>query len=296
MNVSRLDLRRIQWPIDNNHVMKPQLWRRFIGTWSAALAISCAPALEPHIVTLPQPGVPPVEHVSDIDDYRVAAVTIARLVEQEVGVAQFPVTFHFFPNQEAFEAKLLEVGYVAMLARDTAREMTAIGGYQGVLLNESKLVPLSWVDRVALLAHEMTHCLQYELGGGKRGASDQWLREGFADWISMRVLERLRVLRRGDFRRQKIDEFRNGGSRIFRLEQMATFPQWVSVSSRSGGATYLQAFLAADFLIERHGMAALIAYFTRFARSDDRLANFRITFREELPVFESALAARLRRL
>lgn len=33
----------------------------------------------------------------------------------------------------------------------------AIGGHRGVLLNEAKLAPRSWIDRVALFAHELTH-------------------------------------------------------------------------------------------------------------------------------------------
>jgi hypothetical protein len=165
-----------------------------------------------------------------------------------------------------------------------------------VLLNESKLVTLSWADRVALLAHELTHSLQYELGGGKRGASDQWLREGFADWTAMRVVERLGVLRRGELRRQRIEAFRSGGERIWPLAEMVTFPQWVALSARSDGESYLQAFFAVDFLVERHGVPAILDYFSRFARSDDRLGNFRATFGEELASFEKALAARLRRL
>ena len=260
------------------------------------LAVSCGPALQPHAVTLPQPNVRPAERATEIDDYRVAIVTVARLIEQEVGVPQFPVTFHFFPDEAAFEAKLLEVGYEPALARNAAREMVAIGGHRGVLLNESKLLGRSWIDRVALFAHELTHSLQYELGGGRRGASDQWMREGFADWISMRVLERLGAARPGDLRRHRIEEFRRRGSTTVPFEEMATFRQWVDVSARSEGATYLQAFLATDFLIERHGMSALISYFSGFARSDDRLGIFRRTFGQELRAFEKALLARVRRL
>ena len=262
-------------------VMRRPALRQGAALALGVIAVSCAPALEPHVVVLPQPDVRPVDHISDVTNYRVAMVTIAKLVAEEVGLPQFPVTFHFFPDEAAFEKKLLEVGYEPALAREAAREMLAIGGHRGVLLNEAKLFPRSWVDRVALFAHELTHSLQYELGGGRRGASDQWLREGFADWVSMRVLERLRVVPRGDIRRQRIDDFRNGGSRTVPLDQMATFPQWVALSARTDGATYLQAFLAADFLIERHGMPALIAYFSRFARSDDRLGNYRQTFGQD---------------
>ena len=263
---------------------------------AGALALSCSAPLEPRVITAPQPGVKPAAFIADISDYDVAATTIAWMVEQEVGVAPFPVSFRFFPTPQAFEAMLLQVGYDAQLARETSLEMRAVGGHRAVLLNESKLVTLSWPDRVALLAHELTHTLQYELGGGRRGASDQWLREGFADWVSIRVLERLRVQPRGDLRRQRIEEFREDGSRISPLSAMVTFPEWVRLSTRTQGSSYLQAFLAVDFLIERHGMRAIVDYFSRFASSDDRLGNFRATFGEDLAAFEKTLIARLRRI
>jgi hypothetical protein len=190
---------------------------------------------------------------------------------------------------------LLEVGFDPKLARDTARNLRAVGGYRGVLLNDSKLVSLSWPDRVALLAHEMTHSVQYELGGGRRGTSDQWLREGFADWVSLRLIERLGGAARGELRWQRIAEFRESG-RTWPLAEMVTFPQWVALSVRSDGASYVQAYLAADFLIERNGIQTVNGYFARFAESEDRLGNFRAVFGQELPAFEKMLIARLRRL
>jgi hypothetical protein len=50
-----------------------------------------------------------------------------------------------------------------------------------------------------------------------------------------------------------------------------------------------------DFLLERHGVPAMLDYFRRFAASDDRAANFRAAFGEDLETFEAALSARLRR-
>jgi hypothetical protein len=44
-----------------------------------------------------------------------------------------------------------------------------------------------------LLAHELTHTVQYELGGGHRGTSDQWLREGFAGVRRATIVDRYRA-------------------------------------------------------------------------------------------------------
>jgi hypothetical protein len=51
--------------------------------------------------------------------------------------------------------------------------------------------------------------------------------------------------------------------------------------------------LAAGLLVERHGAPALVAYFERFGTSDDRLANFRLAFGEDLPAFEQRFNAYL---
>jgi hypothetical protein len=50
-----------------------------------------------------------------------------------------------------------------------------------------------------------------------------------------------------------------------------------------------------DLLLERHGLAAVVDYFKRFASSDDRAGNFRAAFGEDPDAFETALNVRLSR-
>lgn len=243
---------------------------------------------------MPEPGLKPVSRMEQIFDYRTAAVTVASVSEHVLGFPQFPVTFRFYPHRDAFERALLESGYDAALARSTAKMMTAVGGHRGVLLDGSKLDVLPWPERVALLAHEMGHSLQYELGGGWRGTSDQWLREGFAEWLAVRVLQRLEHVRMDGVRRARRSDLRAAGrSRVPPLAELVTFPQWVQAGERYGGGIYTMSFLAVDFLIERHGVPAVLDYFKRFAASQDRMANFRAVFGEDLHGFEAALLAAL---
>ena len=70
----------------------------------------------------------------------------------------------------------------------TAQTLVAVSGYRRVLINDAAVRELPWPYRIALLAHELTHTIQYEWGGGTRGTSEQWLREGFADWVEMETL------------------------------------------------------------------------------------------------------------
>jgi hypothetical protein len=235
-----------------------------------------------------------VSRLEQIYDYRTAAATVASIIDRELGVPPFPITLRFYPHRDGFEKALLDVGYDAALARSTARIMTAVGGHRGVLLNDEKFESLPWPERVALLAHELGHSLQYELGGGRRGTSDQWLREGFADWLSIRVLERLDGVSMTAFRRERQRELRAGGrSKTPSLAGLGTFRQWVQAGERHGVAAYALSFLAVDFLLERHGVQAVLGYFKRFAASEDRAGNFHSAFGQDLDSFEAALAARL---
>jgi hypothetical protein len=261
---------------------------------AAVLGSACALAREPLLVTVPQAGLRPVAHLDSIFDYRTAAATVVSVVQSDLGFVPFPVTFKFFPDRDAFEKALLEMGYDTALAQSVATTMTAVGGHRGVLLNDGRFSSLPWPGRIAMLAHELGHTVQYELGGGWRGTSDQWLREGFAEWLSVRVLERLSVASMTEVRRERLRGLRAAGrSKTPRLADLVTFSQWVKASGQTDATTYFLAFLAVDSLLERHGVPAVLAYFKRFASSQDRVGNFRSAFGEDLQTFEAALAARL---
>lgn len=253
---------------------------------------ACAPRA-PWTLELPVQGdTPAARHVHEISSYDRAATAILQVFERDLGFPAFPANLRFYPGRAAFEAALLDSGYDPALARVTAGTMSAIGGYRQVLLNESALYDLSWPARVGMLAHELTHSLQYEWGGGVRGMSDQWLREGFAEWVAARVLEQLGAIRLEDVRRRKREEVRRmGGARLPRLDEMAGFEAWVTINDALNAAPYTYAFVAADLLVERHGVPAVIRYFQLFARSPNRVRNFELAFGESLAAFEGALRA-----
>lgn len=253
-------------------------------------ASACVTTRAPRVLQTPGLGARPVDHVAAIRDYDVAVASIAAILQREFHVPPYPVDFHFFQDRQAFERGLLSVGYTDALARDTAQTMDAVGGYRRVMLNEAALSRQHWPGRVASLAHELTHSLQYELGGARRGLSDQWLREGFAEWMAMQVLHRLRGLNADEARRRyRIVVRRAGRSRTPALADMVTFPQWVTLNRSRGIPAYPYAFLAVDYLIARHGVDAVFGYFRLFAATQNRVGNFRTAFGEDLPAFEAAL-------
>jgi hypothetical protein len=235
----------------------------------------------------------PVARVEWIGGWDSAMATAIATMERELGIPRFEVSLHLFAGREAFEAALVRSGYPSDFARDTARTMTAIGGYRAVLVNEGNLLAAPWERRLGLLAHELAHSLQYELGGGQRGTSDQWLREGFAEWVSVRVLQRLEAASLDQSRHRALRALR-GRRRVGlpALEQMLTFPQWVALGQGPhAGVVYDFAFAAVDFLIRRHGFTRAVRYFELFAGSPDRAANFRAAFGEDLADFERAFRA-----
>lgn len=224
-----------------------------------------------------------------------AMASIAEVFTSGLGLPPLRFTVHFFPGRRAFEEGLVEHGYAPEFARRTAGALDGIGGHRLVLLNEHAIAAASWPDRVAFMAHELVHVLQYELGGGRRGTSEQWLRDGFAEWVAGEVMAALHLAEPGlASRRARAVVTLAGAPRFPALSQMATFEQWVNLrTTQPALPTYEFALVASAFLVERHGMPAVLDYFARFAVSDDADGHFTAAFGESRSAFESALRAHL---
>lgn len=270
--------------------------QRCAAVLAVCAAAACANVGPARVLVFPDPGVHPAASVNQIHSYDSAAASVLSVIEHDLRFDAFPIAFQFCPDAAALEATLLESGYDRKLARDTAGSMQAIGGYRRVLINEAALQDQPWSSRVLMLAHEVGHSLQYEWGGGQRGASDQWLREGFAEWLALQVLERLQGAQASAMRGRYVDLLRSrtpSPRDAPSLEEMVTFRQWVALGQRPNSTQYAQAFLSVDFLIARHGVPAVVVYFRRFAKSSDRSGNFREAFGEDLRTFSAAAAQEL---
>jgi len=263
---------------------------------AAAVVASCASA-GPYTVSWPADRTTAVTRGDWIQSWSQAVSSIADVMHGPLGLPPVEFTVHFFHNRRAFEQGLVGEGYPPAFARRTAAVLDGIGGPGRVLLNEGAIARAGWSDRVAMLAHELVHVLQYALGGGHRGTSEQWLREGFAEWVSGRVLEELQMAGAGlEIRRARRVVALAGLSRLPPLSEMVTFDQWVDLrTSRPTLPTYEYAFVAADFLVDRHGVDAVLDYFRRFAASNDTVGNFEAAFGESRDAFETALAGHLTR-
>src|SRR5262249_42234499 len=153
---------------------------------------------------------------------------------------------------------------------ETASFARGTGGPDKIVVNEAALVRTPWPDRVRFLAHEFTHTIEFDLAARRHGTSQQWLREGWAEWVSFRVTDALGIETYALLRQPPLPRMRRVENRkpFPPLTELGTFSQWAYARSTQGQEiTYNQSFLAVELLIAREGLPAVVEYFRRYARS-----------------------------
>jgi hypothetical protein len=276
--------------------------RRRLQALLAGLLVVCASACasitatrEPVVWAYPVVGARSATSIQGIYTDDVALATVARLFRTAYGFPEIAATIHVLPDAKSLEAALLDAGYDALFARDAASTMRAVALHRRILVNGAAMSSSSWAARVGTIAHELVHILQYDIAGGRRGTSEQWLREGFAEWIAMDVLQRIDALPAGaataHFRDKLADSRRDQAPR---LDDMRTFRQWVALAARPDIVPGMQAVLTVDMLIEQHGIQAILEYFRRFAAREDVEGNFHAVFGRSRAEFERDVDERLR--
>lgn len=234
-----------------------------------------------------------------VEDYEGALVSIAAITQRDLGLPKLQGVLHLVPDRDALYAVLEANGADPVTARGAADTMLAVGGHRSVYVNLAAFARWNWNARIAVLSHELAHVAQYELSGGRRGTSDQWLREGFADWVQVHVLDTLGILsrERSVAGNSRVITRSGARQRLPPLSTLVSFPEWVNAAAgASSRLLYAHAHIAADFLIRRHSLDEVIQYFRLFARSDDRLENFRKAFGEDWNAFDAAFQAHIAQL
>jgi hypothetical protein len=282
---------------------------------AALLLPTCATApREPWLLTTDELREVPVRDLDRISTYPQALATTLDIMQRDLGLPALQVKLLFLPDTRRLETALVRIGHPAKLAHESARELIAIAGHRVVLINQSRLEREGgWPTRLSFLAHELAHVLQDELGGGTRGVSAQWLREGFAEWVEMRVMERLGRDDGEKARQRAIMRIRihaqlgvmalgRMGSFLDRVDRstlrlrvpplaaLRSFPDWIAQSRGEAGVVlYDYAFIAALLLLEEHGLAAVLRYFELSAQREDSAVSFLEAFGEAEEPFEKHL-------
>jgi hypothetical protein len=260
----------------------------------AVFAAACAKSPgRIEVVRLPPPGTP--VSAERLGDYATALAAIMNAFEQALGLPRADVALVLFPNRRSFEQGLLELGYAPALAR-SASAFNAIGGARAVLVNGGVVNGFDRARRVRLLAHELVHSLQYQFSGGTRGASEQWLREGFAEWAACRITAHLGLASFESLREDLLGLLADAriGLPAAPLDKLTTFPQWVEAQQQYEAPLYTQAFIAAELLIEMRDVPAIVRYFERFRATDEHQRAFAEAFGLERAAFERLFMRRWR--
>ncbi len=254
-------------------------------------AASCA--RRPATTEIVAPGETDRANASDRNArYGADVAAIAQAFDAALRLPPVEAAVVLFPNRRAFERGLVEIGYTEHLAR-TASAFDAIGGARAVLINTQVVDSYDRTRRVRLLAHELVHTMQYHFGGGTRGASEQWLREGFAEWVACRVTAHLRLASFDSLKDEVLAPLGQLplGAAPAPLQDLSTFAQWAEAQRRAP-ALYAHAFLGAELLVQQHGVPAVVRYFESFKTTNDRHRAFAEAFGLELRAFERVLAIR----
>ena len=264
-----------------------------VATGCARQTLILPVSIEPEVL---QAGARP----GSVRSYESAVHAVASIMVAELGLP-LPqrLTVFVYPSRAAYAAGLASVGRMSpQRAEKIAAYSVGLGQHRRLFINDEALrgaCPSVWL---AVLAHELTHSAQYELSGGRRGRSEQWLREGMADWVAVRVLERLGETTFPRRRERALGEVALAWSgredTRFDLIELGGPLGWERRHLGSGQLTYRLAFLATDALIHRSGLDKLIDYFRAFADSDDRFNHFQAAFGVSLEEFEIDALRRIR--
>jgi hypothetical protein len=209
------------------------------------------------------------------------------------------VTAYVYVNQATFVDGLMRVGGApSEAAWEQGRYAGAVASARGILIRGDRLAVMSLSDRAGLLAHELAHVSQRHLAAGGRRGAPVWIREGHADWVKYRVLDVLGYTPHAESRDEVLRSVRRSALPVQffpGLEGLARHADWNDARNRLGGAaTYGQAFLAVDWLVERYGHARLVEFLKTFAPDEAGKQwqdVYPISYREFIKEFRARLEA-----
>jgi hypothetical protein len=243
-------------------------------------------------VTAPTLGASP----SDEELINTAAWLISHKLE-----LPFPPTIkaYVYVNQGTMVDGLMSVaGESRDEAWDKGRFAAGVAARSGLFLRGDYLARMHHTARAGLIAHELAHVSQMQLREGGRGRAAQWILEGHADWVKMRVLDLMHYRPYAESREHVVRTVVTSSVPVAlfpSLQDLGGNPAWVAATNKMGApATYCQAFLAIDWLVERYGSAKVTEFLGRFSRNENPREHwgnvFPIPYREFVDQFRGRLA------
>ena len=197
----------------------------------------------------------------------------------------FPVgtKAYIYVNQATFVDGLIQIaGEERQQAWDKGRFAAGVAARAGILLRGDHLARMHLLARAGLFAHELAHVSQRKLADGGKAGAAMWILEGHADWVKFQVLELLGLRQYRESRDEVVRSVITSKMPVKffpDLQVLTTSAGWVRSMNQLGApATYGQAFLAVDWLIERYGSAKLLEFLGRFALQAEPREHWRTVF------------------
>jgi hypothetical protein len=275
--------------------MKPG-WRIVLAL-PAVLAVACSSVVAPYQqyeIQFDAPAMPPLgTNPSD----RELIDSIAWLMRHRLDLPFPPdIKAYVYVNQATFVDGLLKIGgEKADDVRDRGRSAFGVATGSGLFLRGDYLARMNLAGRSSLFAHELAHVSQSRLREGGRGRPAQWILEGHAEWVKFKVVDLLGYRAYAESRDIMMRAALGSTIKFFPdLPALATNAAWIEATRRLGAlATYGQAFLAVDWLVEQYGSAKLLEFLGRFALDTDPREHWRTIFPIAYRQFADEFRARL---
>ena len=274
----------------------------------------------PRVLTIPDSteAIRTTEYQPGGYEKMLAAITSVMITELKLPAVHGSVTF--YSSQASFEAGVTQAtkedmerlrqqlgpvgnqlnGEAALLsAKRFAVSSVALAMHEKVLVNEWKFSKTPRSEQLHVLAHELTHLVQKQMVAYRLILFDQWLVEGFAEWVGYKVADALAVESMAQGRETTLGSIATAKSyQTFpNLRQLTVNSDWITWSRTLGRtATYGQALIAVDYLIEQKGVPAVIEYFRLFRKINDHNRNFARAFGESITSFDERFESHLEAL
>jgi len=272
----------------------------------------------PRVISIPRLSESEIPSLTRAGDYSDVLALINFAMVRDLNLPAVDGTVIFYPDRQAFESglvaelqkdveeaekqfgprarQILKAETIPDFARQTAAGSVAVGMSKRVLVDELYFRRYEWADRVRVLAHELTHTMERAMMADRIASPDVWVREGFAEWVSAKVMEAFGV-ESFQTRRERsiavVAKAKHSQTAPLNLATTGSSQTWMPTP---GLATNGQPLLAVDLLIEEKGLAEVLEYFRLFGTLDNREVNFTKAFGESSSAFERRFNEHLRGL
>ena len=193
---------------------------------------------------------------------------------------------HFWPEGESRQARNSLEFELFKLTTNLAQESGAITMNKKVFIAEWSMMRLPWRDRVRTLAHELTHVIQSNLSAGRSQLMHHWLVEGFADWVSFKVVDALGTK---DFFNDQIRQACR--YKIADLRELAAVQSWHGPLRK---IRYGQSVCVVHHMSTEDGVPAILNYVRLFKEKFDTEQNFATAFGKSDDAYNQELHAQVK--